>query len=331
MADPPKVPTLPGGPAPGSGNVNVGSGGTGGSGSSGSGGGGGGDPYLAAQRKAQAAAAQRYMDDAAALAGQIRSLRKGLNVTFLQGLEARMKNIKLEWKRSDADLLSGYRKRYGSFEGAAKDNEKAAAGQGYQNATNRGRERANALSEAMLQGAGESDVLRSQEMSLRNWDANQGEITRGFFDTLRSVNTGLTDLNVDTKTARLNAWSGMQDDREMTYNAYQAQRSEALTQLGNLLGQQGEYYGLANEQQGSKRARRLRKKAENQADKAFMQSANALGDAYEEPGTPKWLRKWDGKPQFGAGGMGDSTYREGLAQQAPTDLSRPEGATLRSW
>lgn len=331
MADPSPIPVVGGPPNTNVSNPGSGSSSSGGTGSkkSGGGGGGGGDPYLRNQRKQQRKASQRYMDDAAALRGQVRALRRALNGGFRRALDIRLANIGLVTGQQQKQVMQGYRERVGSLAGAAKDNEKAAAGQGFLNLSNRGRERANALSEAMLQGAGESDILRSQEMSLRNWNANQGEVNRGFFDTLRTVNSSLTDLNVDTKTARMNLAAEANADREQLYNSFYAQRAEALTQLGNVLGQQGEYYGLANEQVGSKKARRLRNRAENLSDAAFLGSANMQSKAWKNPGISARLRKWQGRDDFSDGGMGDSTYREAASQT--TNLARPEGATLRSW
>ncbi len=68
------TPSTGGGGTSGSG----GSGGTSGSGGSGGSSGGGGDPYLAAQRKAQRKAAQRYMQQAATLQSQADSLALAL-------------------------------------------------------------------------------------------------------------------------------------------------------------------------------------------------------------------------------------------------------------
>lgn len=324
-------------PGTGSGTGGGGGGGTssgGGGGGSGSGsggsGGGGGDPYLRSQRKAQRKAADRLLDDARQLNPQIRALRKVLNGGFRQALKIRLQNVMGDVRDQDKLVMEGYGKRVKSLEGSAEDNEKAAAGQGYLNSANRSRERANALSEATLQGAGESDMLRSQEMSLRNWNANQSEVNRGFFDTLRSVNTSLTDLNVDTKTARQNIVSEANADREQLWNSYFGQMSETYTQLGNVLGQQAEYYGLANEQVGSKGTKKKRKASEAGMEGAFMDASDWMSKAWKDPGIPTRLKKWDGRGQFGAGGMGDSTYREGAAIQN-VNLARPEGATLRSW
>ena len=99
----------------------------------------------------------------------------------------------------------------------------------------------------MLQGAGESDVLQAQMMSLRNWQFNQTEANRSYYDTLRSLNSSLTDLNVDTKTALANNELQANADREAIWTNYHDRRSEAFTQLGNIRGQQADYYAEAEQ------------------------------------------------------------------------------------
>lgn len=330
MADGPKIPTAPSG-TPNSGaptGSGSGSGGSGGGSGSSGGGGGGGDPYLAAQKKAQKKASQRYIRQAQTLNQQIRAIKKSLNSTFKAALDQRLENVMEVLRDSDAAAMKDYRQRVNSLEGAEADNQKAAAGQGMAALSNRGRERANAMSEAMLQGAGESDLLRAQEMSLRNWNANQSEIQRGFFDTQRSINSSLTDLTVDTRTARINLALEANADKEQYWNAYWAQRSEALTQLGNLYGEQANLYGMANEQVGSKKTRGMQNRADNLSGNAFMQSANVLGNAWDNPGIPKHLRKWDGRDQFSMGRRSESRF---INRPVDVAVARPEGATLRTW
>ena len=60
------------------------------------------------------------------------------------------------------------------------------------------------LAQAALQGAGETDTLRGQFMAVRNWDANQADVNRSYFDTTRSINSSLQDLNSDVRQQRVN-------------------------------------------------------------------------------------------------------------------------------
>lgn len=314
------------------GSSSGGSGGSsGGSSSGGGGGGGGGNPYLREQKKAQRRAADRYRDQAAALQQQVRAWSFALNSGFKDALDRRLANINLVQRQQDKVIVEGYRDRVRSLRGANQDNEKAESDQSYANIANRGRERSSAISEAMLQGAGESDMLRSQSMALRNWNANQSEVNRSYFDTLRTVNSSLTDLNIDTKTARMNIASEANADREQLWTNYFGQRSEAYTQLGNIKGQQAELYGLANEQVASKDSDRRRKRSEKQSGAYFMDAAKATGTAWKNPGAPKRLRNWDGVDLM-KGRQNQSRWinRTTIDDEAAS-VRRPEGATLREW
>ena len=320
------IPTAPTGPGPGSGGGSGGGGssdtgtapGEGGggsaSGSSGGGGGGGGD-----YRKK---AGQRYLEQARNLQAQADALRYALKHSYKDALRTKLQNVNEVLKGQDKALMQGYRDRVASLAGSVEDNEKAQATQTQAAAGNRIRERNNALGEAMAQGAGESDALAAQVMSLRNWQANQSEIQRSLFDTMRSINSSLTDLNVDTKTGRINLESQALADKEMLWTNYYNQRAESFTQLGNIKGQQADYLDMAKEYGVGKGG------GPGAAKKAFMQAAKESGKAWDSPGISKKLKRWDGRDAFEASGGGESR----LAAAPTVDLGeRPEGATLRKW
>jgi hypothetical protein len=325
------IPTAPTGPAPGSGSGSSGSGSasgsdsssgagtsggsSGGSGGSGGGGGGGGGNY-------RHKAGVRYQHQADNLLAQARSLRYALRNSYGDALRQKLQNVNEILAAQDQSLMQGYRERVASLAGALDDNNKAAGTQTSMNTGNQIRERGNALSEIAAQGAGESDALAAQMMSLRNWNANQSEIERTKFDTLRSINSGLTDLNVDTKSGRINLQAQALADKEQLWTNYYNQRSETLTQLGNVLGQRADYLDYAKEYGVGKGG------DTKQMEKAFMQAAKASGKAWDNPGISKKLRRWDGRDDFQVEGGS-----QGRLNAAPTvDLGkRPEGATLRTW
>lgn len=335
------IPTAPGSsvgnppspPATSSGNPGGGTPGASSGGSRGKSGGGGSsyNPYAYAERKEREAnrkAARRYLEQAATLQQQIDALRIALGRKgFRKQLRQKLENVSLSMRQADKELMRGYRTRVGSLEQTSEDNLKAGAGQTIAALANRSRERANALSEAMATGAGESDVLRAQEMSLRNWQANQSEVNRSFYDTKSSISASLADLTTDTRSARVSNVAQANADREQLWTNYYDQRSETLTQLGNTLGQQAEYYSLANEARASKRTNRKRKRAAAASGNAFEQASRTAGRAYDSPGVSKKLRKWTGAEDF-EGRLNNSKF-----SSAPTELalSRPEGATLRKW
>lgn len=300
--------------------------------SSGGGGGGGGskDPYAQAradQARRDRKAGNRYAEQARNLQGQADALLRALRKEFRKGLNIRLDNVANNLAQADALLLDGYRERVGSLEEAASDNVKASETQTGINRQNVVRERNSALAEAMANGAGESDALNAQLASLRNWQANQSEIQRSFFDTLTGINTSLTDLNVDTKTARVNAVVQANSDREQLWSTYYNQRSETFTNLGNTYGQQADYlssakeYGVGGGGKGKAGAAR----------KAFMQASKEAGKAWENPGVSKRLMNWDGRDEFTTAQTKKSAAAQ-LAGAATVSLDqRPEGATLRKW
>lgn len=321
--------------APKGGNLGTG-GGTASKGKSGTGGGKAPeDPYKAAERRAnrkesaaKRKAANNFLDQAKTLGLQIAPLRKALESSgFKRGLETRLKSINLVTGQQDSVIMEGYKSRVGDLTEASKNNDKAAADTGYTNIANRSRERGSALSEAMNQGAGESDVLRSTLMSLRSFDANQNDVNRSFYDSQQSINSSLGDLNVDTKTARLNLEQQANSDRDQVWTQYYNQKSEAYTQLGNIFGQQADHYGNAKEQ-GSGKAGKLQKKANKQSKDAFAKAGTNATAVKANPGASKKLMDWKGTADF-AGRQNNSLFENAATNIGPA--KKPEGATLRSW
>jgi hypothetical protein len=326
------IPTAPKPPGSGTDSSSNGTGSGSGSGKgSGSGSGDGSkDPYAYAkrqQKRAEKRANEKYLEQVATLQQQVRALEVALGSGFKHALDIKLANVDLTQRQQDNVLMDGYHDRVGALRGSARDTEKDAASQSTENVANRGRERMNAMSEALASGAGESDLLRAQEASLRNWEANQGEINRSYHDTLRSINSSMTDLTTDTRTARANNVVQSNADREQLWTNYYNQRSEAYTQLGNVKGMQADYLGMADEAVKSGHTRRRQDRAQDASGDAFMDATRANSRAWENPGVGKKLMGWDGaKP-----------IRSSLHNSAPvtalttTPSARPEGATLRKW
>ena len=323
--------SIPTAPSPGSGGGSHTTPSTGGGGTSGSGGsggssnGGGGDPYLAAQRKAQRKAAQRYMQQAATLQSQADSLalalgRKG----FRAALATKLSNIRRDVLLADNTLLADYRSRVDALQNTAEDNEKAAGGQSYAASVNAGRERANAMSEALAQGAGETDMLRAQGMALRNWNANQSEVARSFQDTATSIDASHTDMTADARTARINTVRQANADRDLLWTNYNDRMSETQTQLGNIYGQMADYYSSAAEM-GAGGAGKKMKRARKLAKNAWMDAAESAGEAWRNPGVKASLRQWQGE-ELDTGSLSAAPVNQSTAV-----MDRPEGATLRRW
>lgn len=208
--------------------------------------------YEAAQRKRDTAARDRYVEDAENMQGQVEALNKALGIgkgkgTFRKALTDRLANIKLVRDQQVGIVEDGYLDRLASLGEDAENNERAASDSSMLNMTNASRERMSALSEVFAQGGGESDMLRVQLHSLRNADANQDGINRAFYDGQRSINASRMDLSTDTRTGIANVYSEANADKQQMWDNFYNQVSESQTQLGNTLGQQAEYYGLAAE------------------------------------------------------------------------------------
>lgn len=291
-----------------------------------------------AYSKAQAAAANRYNRQAKNLEGQARALLHALRVDLKKGLMQQIGDINQVSKQQAKGLREGFRERLDMLEGSAEDNAKAAASQTGINLENQIRERNSAVGEAMAQGAGESDTLNAMMMSLRNWNANQTEIERGYFDSLRSINASKTDLFVDTKTALMNNQVQRNADKEQLWTNYHNQRSELYTQLGNTRGQQADYKAMAAEMKPGKAENLGKGKGKKKggagggyvaaASRAFMQAAKETGKSWNNPGISKKLMKWDGPDDFESTRSGP----QGVAEVRTVALDkRPEGATLRKW
>ena len=242
-------------------------------------------------------------------APQIAALEKMINTEFAKARDTKLSNIKLQLTEQDAALLRGYDERIGQLLGARKDNEMAEAASSYANLVNRARERVDLIAEAATMGAGETDTLRAQMQALRNWDANQADINRSFFDTQRSVNNAITDLNDDVRTARINAQAQALKDQEQVWANYYNQRADAYTQLGNIRG---------NPYSDSYK----------KGDDAFDKAATESGMSWKNPGVSKDIREWKGTAQPVETRLNNSYVKATVTNLA---AKKPEGATLRTW
>jgi hypothetical protein len=222
------------------------------------------DPYAKATAAAAKAAAKlkaderkekrlirdRYIEDAERLGGQVAALRAALGKdgAFRNALDTKLGNLEESREEQLGALEKGFGERWGSLAADERNNEISASDASATNEGNLGRERTMALAEAAAQGAGESDQLRTQLMSLRSWDNNQNEVNRAYHDSARGIQNSRIDLVGDTRTAMQNVWYEADADKQQLWNDFHAQQSESYTALGNALGQQAEYYGLAKSQ-----------------------------------------------------------------------------------
>lgn len=244
-------------------------------------------------------------------------------------LKTNLRNVERAMKTADDLLMSQYDERVTELGKAAGDNDKAVNAQGFANQTNRGRERMNAVSELISHGAGETDALRAQGMSLRNFEQNQLDVNRSFFDTLTTINSSLKDTTIDTRTARVQNKQEAIDDKQQLWNSYFDASSEAYTNLGNTYGAMATEYRNADSEldgkKGKKAARRAKRLGRKSAA-AFMDAADFGKRSKKTPEVADDLMDWKGADSF-EGNMNNSTYRGG----AGVAMDRAEGATLRKW
>lgn len=288
--------------------------------------GGGGGSY--GSKGARNKAARKYMEQAATLGLQISAVQDALGGEFKSALKRRLRNVKRVSGTSEDLLTDAYNERVAELKKSEADNEAAAGTQSQANLTNAARERGNAMTQAALQGAGESDLLQSQQMSLRNWSQNQNDITRAAADTATSIQGSLTDVTADTRTARANNVIAANADREALWNDYYDQREQALTQIGNLYGQQAELYGYADEAKGRKSTRRALRKAQRKSGRAFDRAADMAGEAWKNPGVGPEITGWPGADPMDDNPVPSRTLNSSSLSDAPT---APSGASLRKW
>lgn len=238
------------------------------------------------------------------------------------------------------------------YQGNLRDNEASEADASFANLANRARERQDLVTQALAMGAGESDVLKSQLQALRNWNANQAEVNRSFFDTQSSITSAITDLNQSTRTGMMN--------EELSTNAARAQRwddfydamSSSYSEMANLdqqnyllqaeidatERQKGVHTGLlewldsgknAEDYQPAKlKSTAAAKPPAYQSEYAKL-AAEMAGSTWKDPGISKETQDFTGW-EAQTGGLNTASLA-GAATNPGAKRRRPEGATLRRW
>lgn len=246
-----------------------------------------------------------YSDDSKQLA----ALNKLIKSSLAKARDTKLGNINRARDAIISDIRSGYDVRAQSLLDYREDNEKATSDQSFANLLNRARERSSILENAAVQGAGESDTLKAQTMALRNWDSNQNDINRSYFDTNTSINANIRDLNADTRTAQLNAWLDAEGDREQTWANYYNQLSDAYSAKGGI--------------ESNKYSQQY-----NAGSTAYDDMATTSGKSYKTRQASSSIRNWEGSAQAEEGQLNNTNF-----EAASTNLAekKPEGATLRKW
>lgn len=244
---------------------------------------------------------------------------------------------------------------FGDFQVNQRDNESAVNDASFSNLVNRAREKQDVVQQALSQGAGESDVLKSQLQALRNWASNQSDVNRSYFDTRTSINAGITDLNNRTKTSMMNEEMSTNAARASRWDDFYESMGSAYSEMANLDQQN---YLLQAEIDATERAKGTTtgllawldagKNAEDyQAPKLTntgalkpptytsdyaKKAAEMAGSYWADPGVSDETKNWKGgaQSQFGLNNTQVQGSQLNERQGAPR-RKRPEGATLRRW
>ena len=240
---------------------------------------------------------------------QLAALQGLLKGGFAKAREQKLKNTHTLYAAQDKDLVNGYNSRMAGILKNRDDNEKSEVDASFANLSNRARESTDLLAQAASQGAGETDTLKTQLMAIRNWDANQADVNRSYFDTQRSINSSIADLNADTRTARMNLAVDALGDYDQIWTNYYNQRADAYTQMGNV---------HANPYSDS----------HNPKSTAYASMAKEASSAWKNPGVNKSLQNWKGSVQEQEKKLNNSAYK---GADTVNNIKRPEGSTLKKW
>ena len=240
---------------------------------------------------------------------QLTALQGLLKGGFAKAREQKLKNAFTLYAAQDKDLVNGYNSRMAGILKNRDDNEKSEVDASFANLSNRARESTDLLAQAASQGAGETDTLKTQLMAIRNWDANQADVNRSYFDTQRSINSSIADLNADSRTARMNLAVDALGDYDQIWTNYYNQRADAYTQMGNI---------HANPYSDS----------HNPKSTAYANMAKEASSAWKNPGVNKSLQNWKGSVQEQERKLNNSAYK---GADTVNNIKRPEGSTLKKW
>ena len=261
-----------------------------------------------------------------------------------EALDAKLAQLQKTFDLASADFAVNLR-----------DNEKSESDASFTNIANRARERQDLVTQALSQGAGESDVLKSQLQALRNWSVNQGDINRSFFDTRASINAGITDLNTSTQQGRMNEELSTNMAKADRWDDFYESMASSYSDMANL--DQSNYLlsgeiAAAEKQRGySEGVLNWLNEGKNFADyetprletmaaakaapyesKYADLAAQMTGSTWTNPGVSDKTKNWQGMEQSQTTLTNTQPWnaQDNTEGGTPTK-KRPEGATLRRW
>jgi hypothetical protein len=271
-------------------------------------------------------AGQRYLKQASNLEAQAKALQRALSKEFAKNRDTNLGNIGQRLTENLGLLKDDAKNRGGQLDDAAGNTAVATGQQENQSLSNMVRERSDAMSMLLEQGMGETDQMRAMLMSARNMNANQNEGNRSYFDTMQSINSSITDLNADTRTALANTFGEAEAERGRIWENYYSKRNQGFTQLGNIRGQQADAYANAREM-GVDPGKAKENAAQAGMKTNYENAATEAGKAYKEKALPDWVKNWQGTKLKDA-----QVQNTNLASAITIDKAeKADGAALRRW
>lgn len=128
-------------------------------------------------------------------------------------------------------------------------------------------------------------------------------------------------------SSRQGAWREREQARGQLYRGYYDNRGQALTEVGNKLGESAQYYDMANEQKKSGKYTSGAKAANAEALRTLRAAALETGKGYTDRATPTSITKWEGTAK-----INNSTDARQWGKQE-LEIKDAEGASskLRKW
>lgn len=270
----------------------------------------------AAEAKAKKAGKDQTAKENAATQSIIDTLLKTLG-GYEQGRNTAFANADKTLQSTLAGILANYSNAMGDYEASAEANRQDEASKSAANVQNRARERMGNLAQVLSQGGGETDALRALLTVFQNYDANQLDVTRSFFDTERGINSQIAGANSQAETNRRSAWQQFQEARSQAENDYYKNYMDVWTNAQRTAAQNtnvdSDYSSAFNANFGGKNAEE--------------EAARYAGKQYQvESKDEDWYKNFEGRKE-GQDTKTTSTSRAGtVTVRAP---KAAEGATLR--
>ena len=277
------------------------------------------------------------------------------NTSLAKARDTKLSGVTSDLKTLLDAALANYDATLGDLNVGLRGNEKAEADSTFANLANRAREKQDIVGQALSQGAGESDVLRSQLQALRNWDSNQNDINRSYFDTLASANSSITDLNIGTKSNMTGYEMDANQRQSSVWDDFYGAMSDAFTQKDNLAsnnyllgqeitanqknmaGQDALLAWLNTGKSATDYVAATDATGQPQAGTPYVgfakEAADYAGRSWENPGVSDATKGFTGQEAKTSVLNNSQPWgsQTNTADKGPAAKKKPEGATLRRW